>query len=49
LVDAHETPGLHVTYWDGTDQAGLPVASGIYFCKMWCDNFVDVKKLAVLR
>lgn len=49
LVDAVESPDLHVVYWDGTDQTGLPVASGMYFCRMWSGDFVDVKKMTVIR
>jgi hypothetical protein len=49
LMDTIEAPGLHLVTWDGTDGAGIPVASGVYFCHMWSEPFVDVKKLTVLR
>jgi hypothetical protein len=49
MVDAFEAPNSHLVQWDGTDQCGLPVASGIYFCQMWCGDFIDVKKMTVIR
>ena len=49
LLDTVEAPGLHLVSWDGLDGAGVPVASGVYFCHMWSGSFVDVKKLTVLR
>jgi hypothetical protein len=49
LLDTVDPPGLHLVTWDGLDGAGVPVASGVYFCHMWSDSFVDVKKITVLR
>ena len=49
LLDTVEAPGIHLVTWDGLDGAGVPVASGVYFCHMWSGSFVDVKKLTVLR
>jgi len=49
LLDTVEAPGLHLVTWDGLDGASVPVASGVYFCHMWSEAFVDVKKLTVLR
>lgn len=49
LADTVEARGVHLVTWDGLDGAGVPVASGVYFCHMWAGSFVDVKKLTVLR
>jgi hypothetical protein len=49
LLDAWEAPGFHLIGWDGMDEMGVPVASGIYFCQMCSQDFVDVKKMTVLR
>lgn len=36
-------------YWDGKDEFGLPVASGVYFYYLKANNFEGVKKMAVKR
>ncbi|RMF65980.1 MAG: T9SS C-terminal target domain-containing protein [Calditrichaeota bacterium] len=35
--------------WDGRDQDGEPVASGLYLIQLRQNDFVDVQKVAVLR
>ena len=30
----YETPGVHEAFWDGTDQQGRRVASGIYYMQL---------------
>ncbi len=32
-------PGVHAVQWDGTDQSGLPVPSGLYFYRAEGENF----------
>lgn len=32
LARGPRAPGAHVEVWDGTDEVGRPVASGVYFC-----------------
>jgi hypothetical protein len=34
LVDRTERPGTHVATWDGKDDAGSRVSSGIYFARL---------------
>jgi len=34
LVDAEQGPGVHRAVWNGTDQGGTPVASGVYFYRI---------------
>ena len=29
-----QPPGLHTAVWDGTNEAGRPVAGGVYFCRL---------------
>lgn len=33
LIDAEVSPGKYVLIWDGKDESGNSVASGVYFCK----------------
>jgi len=41
--------GPHERRWDGTDQSGRPVASGIYFQKVAATGFVQTGKLVLLK
>ena len=49
LVDRQFEAGRYVEVWDGRDNKGLPVGSGIYFMRMQADRFVRVKKLMLIR
>lgn len=49
LVDDVRIPGRHVVTWDGRDNSGTPVASGIYFCRLVEDSFVATKKMMLLK
>jgi hypothetical protein len=49
-----KTPGYYVdrskaAYWDGRNEAGEHVASGIYFYTIHAGNFSQVKKLTVVK
>ena len=49
-----KSAGLHVNrdravHWDGTNNAGETVASGVYFYSISAGDFAAVKKLTVLR
>jgi hypothetical protein len=35
--------------WNGLDQRGTPVASGVYLYRVRADHFVDVKKMVLLK
>ncbi len=35
--------------WDGKDQQGRPVASGIYFYQIKANNFTDTKKMLLIK
>jgi hypothetical protein len=41
--------GSHLIEWNGHDRNGRPVASGVYFYRLTCDEFTDVRKLALVR
>jgi hypothetical protein len=49
LANREFAAGEHDLYWDGLDDAGRPVARGVYFYQLRTPSFVSQKKLAVLR
>ena len=49
LVDESMSPGVYQTAWHGCDEAGNQVASGIYFYRLQADQFVEAKKMVLLK
>ncbi|NQV19603.1 MAG: T9SS type A sorting domain-containing protein [Armatimonadetes bacterium] len=41
--------GLHSVVWDGRDNNGISVSSGIYFYKLEVDDFREVRKMILLK
>jgi hypothetical protein len=42
-------PGRYEAYWDGTDQSGHQVASGIYFMQLTVNGIHQTRKMYVLK
>ena len=49
LVDSDMGIGWQETFWDGTNQNGSEVASGVYFYRMTACDFVDSKKMLLMK
>ncbi|MCX5754178.1 MAG: T9SS type A sorting domain-containing protein, partial [Candidatus Krumholzibacteria bacterium] len=49
LVDEVKDAGAHSIPWDGRNNVGADVASGMYFYKMETVRFLATKKLVLLR
>jgi len=49
LVDEEKLPGEYKVIWDGKDETGKDVASGIYFYKLKSGEFNQTKKMLLLR
>ena len=49
LVEGEQTAGYHHTVWDGQDDSGQAVASGLYLCRVICGEFSSVRKLLLVR
>ena len=49
LIAGHHSPGLHDVRWDGRDDAGEPVASGMYLCRLEAGSVRDTRKMVLLR
>jgi hypothetical protein len=49
LVDEQREAGLHEVAWDGTDDAGRPVTSGVFWSQLQTEGFTSNKKMVVLK
>ena len=49
LVNGVKPAGLHEVKWDGLNEAGLPVASGLYLYRIENQNQVFMKKMVMMR
>lgn len=49
LVDEHQSGGYKRVHWDGKDEWGNDLASGIYFCKIRAGEFTDAKKMILIK
>jgi hypothetical protein len=45
-----DSAGNHSIVWDGSDESGQPVSSGVYFFKLMCnENFIIGNKMLFLK
>ena len=49
LVNEHRLPGAYKVVWDGRDEKGTQVSSGVYFYKLVAGSFTDTKKMIMLK
>jgi len=49
LVDEKKPPGNYQVVWDGKDQNGEEVSSGVYFYKLRVDDYVQTKKMVLMK
>ena len=54
LALGHQPAGIYQTqsraaYWDGRNELGEPVASGIYFYTLSTDNFTATRKMLIMK
>ena len=49
LVNGRQTAGSRQASWDGTNNDGVTVASGIYFYRLEAGSFVETRKMVLLR
>jgi len=49
LVDEVREPGTYSVFWDGKDEKGRQVASGVFFYRMQAGDFVQTRKMVLLK
>ena len=49
LISGARNAGSHQVTWNGLDNTGSPVASGVYFCSMTAEGFSETRKLLLIR
>jgi lysophospholipase L1-like esterase len=49
LSDGVSSRGTHELFWDGTDDSGNPVPSGVYICRLRTESETFLQKMLLLR
>lgn len=49
LVDRPQSAGTYAVEWNGTDDNGMQVASGVYMYRIETDGFIETKKMVLLQ
>jgi len=49
LVDEARDAGVYTVFWDGLDEQGGRVSSGVYFYRMRAGDFVQTRKMVLLK
>jgi hypothetical protein len=51
LVNDRQFPGKHIAYWDGSDDGGQPVASGVYLYQLKASGvgFIENRKMILMK
>ena len=49
LIDGRVASGQQRVMWNGCDRAGVPVAAGLYFCRLQAGTFSQTRKLLMIK
>jgi flagellar hook assembly protein FlgD len=49
LVDAVKPAGYHAAVWDGANDSGAAIASGIYFFEFKADGYAQTNKMILMK
>jgi hypothetical protein len=48
-ISEDKTPGFHSVFWDGTDETGRQLGTGIYFIRLQSDHEIRMLKMMLLE
>jgi hypothetical protein len=49
LSAEYREAGLHTVRWDGRDDRGAPVSSGVYFARLQCGSLVSTARMLLMK
>jgi len=49
LVNQVKNAGTYTVFWDGSDESGVQVSSGVYFYRMMAGSFIQTRKMVLLK
>lgn len=49
LLNGRQNAGTHQLQWQGLDQYGHQVGSGVYFYRLTAGEFIETKKMVLVR
>lgn len=49
IIDETKSAGSHTVYWEGTDFAGRVVSSGVYFYRLQAGDFIESKRMMLIK
>jgi len=49
LVRENKLAGKYAAAWDGKNDGGRPISTGVYFCRLKIGSFASVKKMVLLK
>ena len=49
IVNKNQQAGSYIIRWDGKDEMGIPVSSGIYFYQMTTNQYNQIMKMILIK
>ena len=49
LVNERKAPGYYTVFWDGRNDHGMQVVTGVYICRIVAGEFMAIKKTILMQ
>jgi bacillolysin/thermolysin len=49
LADNHQNPGTYTVTWNGKNDSGISVSSGVYYCRVMAGNYAKTNKMILMK